>query len=88
MTIIAPKYMQSKYYVQKGVKDYLKPEAPDWMKKEYEDYHNNFCAGGLDDGKFLTWEGKLIDTPKKPRFPNEKTYYEKLSKSDFWGGAK
>lgn len=60
-----PKFMMSEFFYHKGDVQALKPEAPEELKREFEEYYNLECS--IEDDypelsvPYHTWDGKIVD---------------------------
>lgn len=61
-----PEFMESEYFVNDGPRGRMKDDAPDKLKKEFEEYNNVRAYPDDEDYPdfafpYVTWEGKVID---------------------------
>lgn len=63
-----PEFMRSEFFYRKGEVEALKPEAPEAMKRELEEYYNLWCdiEGGYPeiDTPYHTWDGRIVSRPE------------------------
>lgn len=63
-----PGFMDSEYCIVKDGEVALKPEAPEAMKRELEEYYNLVCdieeRHPEIDVPYHTWDGRIISRPE------------------------
>lgn len=66
--IVTPEFMRSDFFYEKDGIQALKPEAPDAMKRDFEEYYNLGCDIEEDypdiDVPYHTWDGRIISRPE------------------------
>ncbi len=66
--ITAPDFMKSDYFYYKDEVQALKPEAPEAMKREFEEYYN--LGTNIEDDypeidtPYHTWDGRIVSRPE------------------------